>query len=596
MRTRQLLIPSLVASALLSTLSCSAFAADNLLSNGDAEAAAVGEAPPHWLKHGYDGKEGYPTDFELLTVAGGRSGSRAISFVCPPQGYVWNYVQQHVAIDVDPSKRAVFSAWLRADEPMDGVGFHLYLTPRGDKEGGSSARSVVAVTTDWQKFDISLEFGLLSASDPRGYNLRPIVQINSRGKRLYVDDAELILADTRITPQVRAALNVAKAILPADVRVVSAPIGITGGIVARPDGSLLAFTSDFGLRRSADGGLTWSDREPIAVDDPLNMITGVVQMRDGTIGIHTESWNQPAYFWKSSDGGKTWSKRIQMGPKGAPLHGNVMIETRDGRLVIPMREGHSVHGGLWEGAGAFGTVDGKRVLTEGHAHAMEMDISFVYFSTDKGNSWSRSQGDIIIWKDDGLGGMWPCDEPNVAELSDGRLIMFLRTTLGRLYQTFSSDGARRWDYPTATDLPSSYSPCSLERIPENDHTVAAGRAGHLVCVWNNVSNDEIKRGFRRGRLSVAVSTDDGHTWTHAKTVDAAGLPPISGIAPLSEPAMVRAEKDLGELPMPFGAVDYPDIAFAGDKVLIKYGKNFKKPEVGLGGQLVIAPIDWLYRD
>ena len=566
---------------------------EGFLPNGDAEAGEVGQAPPNWVPFGYKDKA-HTTDFPFETTSGGRNGSKAIAFECPP-GYTWTYVQHYVPVTIDPSKRTVLSMWMRSDKPLSKVGYHLYMTPKGQKEGGFSRRSAVQVGPEWKRYEIAMEFPLLKVAEGTEYNLRPIVQLHSPGARIEIDDAELRVEDSALTSaQLAEILDVTKKTLPPDAITVQAPIGITGGIVPLDDGTLLAFTPAFGVRRSTDGGKTWGKSEPLAITDKFNKITGSIQMRNGTIGIHTESWGKPMYFWKSADSGKTWTKRIQIGPKGAPLHGNVMIETSDGRLLVPVREGHTIPGRLRQSAG--GTVNGEWVLTEGHGHNMEMDITFVYYSTDGGNKWRRSSGDIVIWKDDGYGGMWPVDEPNIAQLRDGRLIMLVRTTLGRLYQTFSSDGGATWDYPTETELPSSYSPCSLERIPENEHTLKAGRAGDLLVVWNNVSVAEIKRGFRRGRLSCAISKDDGKTWIHVKTVDTAGLPAIKGIAPLSEPQMARADKDLGELPIPFGGVDYPDITFAGDKVLIKYAKKLKNPAMGMGAPMHILPIDWLYQD
>ena len=742
----------------------------NLLPNGDAEQGEVGQLPPHWVRFGYDGVQ-HPSEFPFETTASGRNGSKGMRFE-KPKDCQWTYVQQYVPLQPGVSGRAVFRVWLRAAEPIPKVGLHLYMTPAGQNEGGYNARSRIDVTTDWERHEIGLDTGLFISGEDKGkYNLRPIVQLHS-GTAIELDDASLTIETSHLTPAIIAAIRGNDIDLGPDAVTVQAPIGITGGIVQRPDGTLVAVTSDFGIRRSRDGGRTWTGREALDIDDKVNHITGAIQMRNGTIGIWTESWNTTMYFWKSADGGRTWSDRITIGPKGAPLHGNVMIEmavddtgkppqgwrkgalSKDGKhnqvdsasrlvkiregasgiraaaleldagdewiyaqkwvqpeaplkagdefvfsararagdaakfdlyieawnpktsagtrtrerftasadwavreitlsvneaaaglsgfriivqlytpgvelqfddvrvervvaaaeeaapalfsdsfeqspagtLVIPVREGHSVHGGLWENAKAGGTICGKWVTTEGHAHAMEMDITFVYYSTDAGDTWRRSEGDVIIWKDDGYGGMWPADEPNVAQLKDGRLIMLMRTTLGRLYQAFSSDGGRRWDYPQPTALPSSYSPCCLERIPANEHTLRNGRAGDLVCVWNNVSHQEITRGFRRGRLSCAVSRDDGKTWSHIKTIATAGLPAVKGIAALSEPQMMRADKDLGELPMPFGIVDYPDITFADDRVLIKYYKRFRKPDFGMGTPMYILPIAWLYED
>ncbi len=107
-----------------------------------------------------------------------------------------------------------------------------------------------------------------------------------------------------------------------------------------------------------------------------------------------------------------------------------------------------------------------------------MDTTFVYFSDDEGKTWKASKTEVVIWHKDGLGGMWPCDEPGrlrpLAQLKD-KLLMFMRTTLGRIYATTSKDGGENWQMPQPTDLAMSYSPCRLRRIPTS---------GDLLCVWN----------------------------------------------------------------------------------------------------------------
>lgn len=516
-------------------------------------------------------------------------------FNCPG-GLQWTYIQQYITVDPKPTQRAVSRVWLRADKPVSGVGFHLYVTPIGLKEGGFNSRSRVDVTTEWKQYKIAIEFALIRKSS-KGYNMRPLVQLHTSGVQLQVDDAQLLIEQSKSSAAlIKAIKRSTEYSLGADVISVNAPIGVTGGIIPRPDRSLVVIGPNFTIRRSTDGGRTWSKSKPLAINDQDNHITGAIALNDGAIGIWTESWNRPMYFWRSEDEGKTWTNRFTMGPKGAPLHGNVMIETKaiandkvlagwnhqwmntdevhnapdsqsslqivaggyhsskaaalqldpndkwvyaqqrvtpdrplksgdqfiyraalhadkpvsysmyieawngktnkgsrareyfqataqwsthevkldvgpgadgltsfrvivqlaasdvqlqfdnisvkrvkpdelsmsivnagfeqrpSGRLLIACREGHSVHGGLWKGAASYGTThDGQRIPTESHGHAAEMDITFVYYSDDGGRSWKRSEGDVVIWKDDGYGGIWPVDEPNIAELKDGRL-------------------------------------------------------------------------------------------------------------------------------------------------------------------------------
>ena len=139
-----------------------------------------------------------------------------------------------------------------------------------------------------------------------------------------------------------------------------------------------------------------------------------------------------------------------------------------------------------------------------------MDTTFVYYSDDEGETWQASR-ELVIWHKDGFGGIWPTDEPSLAELKDGRVLLFLRTTLGRVYHTVSNDRGSTWHLPEPTELPASYTPARLRRIPGT---------GDLLAIWNQVSRDEIRQGYGRGRLTLAISADDGKTWKNFKTLHA----------------------------------------------------------------------------
>ena len=113
------------------------------------------------------------------------------------------------------------------------------------------------------------------------------------------------------------------------------------------------------------------------------------------------------------------------------------------------------------------------------------------------------------------------DEPSVAELSDGRLHMMIRTAHDRYWETFSSDGGETW----TTAAPSRFYgtittpllfPLSDGRLlaihnnttplPEVNHDTQPGltpdeRSG----VWEDVFTN-------RDAIHAAISEDDGKTW------------------------------------------------------------------------------------
>jgi len=359
--------------------------------------------------------------------------------------------------------------------------------------------------------------------------------------------------------------------------------------IERSDGALMIINSNWTTSFSYDGGKNWS--EPTGMDAPGRegySISSVIRLNDGSLGMFAVSENNEdtskdnnfiinrLKWYISYNEGKTWESPVTINPTGElglPYYDTV-IQTRDGTIIIPVRRFNQGHSGLSKNSGAYGTIDGKRKKIEGHAHWPELDVSFVYLSENLGKTWKRSEGEIYIWKDDGYGGAWPMDEPNVVELKNGNLLMFGRTTLGRIYQSISVDGGIRWSIPTATDLSSSYSPCRLRRIPIS---------GDLICIWNQVSKKEIKKGFRRGRICSAISTDDGLTWKYLNTISTSGLDDVNYIKP-SKPEFVRANKELGLLSIEaLNQIGYPNVGFIADQILINYMDK-----------LIILPYKWFY--
>ncbi len=350
-----------------------------------------------------------------------------------------------------------------------------------------------------------------------------------------------------------------------------------GSLVPLKDGRLMMVGSGTRVSYSKDGGRTWTPSQPLVVKGkPLSGDgdpTSLIRLKSGKLAL---LYGRDAHvvgappghdlFLRTSDDERgTWSEEKQINVPGvtaSPYH-DVLTQLESGRLVLPVRWLISGRFPEMKNAGAFGTFRGKPFHVEGHAHWPEMDTTFVYFSDDEGKTWKASKTEVVIWHKDGFGGMWPCDEPGIAQLKDKRLLMFMRTTLGRIYATTSKDEAENWHMPQPTDLAMSYSPCRLRRIPTT---------GDLLCIWNQMSTDEIRRGYRRGRLSQAISTDDGKTWKNFKSLyTSAGLKEQARVEPEKEIGMVRAKKDVGELPAKFGLAHYPNAHFIKDHVFITFG-------------------------
>ena len=76
-------------------------------------------------------------------------------------------------------------------------------------------------------------------------------------------------------------------------------------------------------------------------------------------------------------------------------------------------------------------------------------------------------------------------EPTVEEVAPGHLLMFMRTELGRLFQSWSADDGETWTAPQPTLLAAPNAPAQLRRIPVT---------GDLVVVWSQASEEDVERG------------------------------------------------------------------------------------------------------
>jgi len=182
-------------------------------------------------------------------------------------------------------------------------------------------------------------------------------------------------------------------------------------------------------------------------------------------------WVLPVCVSRSSDDGKTWSEplMIQEGWCGAIRS---MIQLKSGRIVLV----------------------GQKVIPWRH-------VSLTYVSDDGGKTWKASNLLDMETKDSGdHGGTM---EGTVAELSDGRVYILLRTTRGWFWEAFSSDGGLTWEGLTQSKLRSSTCCGQLARLSD----------GRLALLWNRPTDENPQDVRSREELSIAFSGDDARTWT-----------------------------------------------------------------------------------
>jgi len=229
---------------------------------------------------------------------------------------------------------------------------------------------------------------------------------------------------------------------------------------------------------SQDGGRTWGEsyliQENIGLKNVANQ--GIVRLKSGDLALffykQDDSTHISMHMIRSSDEGRTWGEPINITPLEGhhPTGNDRAVILSSGRIIMPL-------------GGDTPSIPDK-------------SGAFAVYSDDEGDTWHFS--DFVDFSN--FTDPYPA-EPVLVELKDHRLMMLIRTTLGYIYKSYSEDGGETWGEPIKTDVQSPYSPYMVKRIPDNG-------VGPLLLIWNNSPNEN------RRPLTMAVSNDEGETWTN----------------------------------------------------------------------------------
>lgn len=268
-------------------------------------------------------------------------------------------------------------------------------------------------------------------------------------------------------------------------------------MVTANDGSLLLFAegrknswrdkspTDLVMKRSADGGRTWSpmmrllDGGGDAYMDPVPL----VDRTTGRILLFVSRWpardhssfGNTAWMLISDDHGRTWSNPVNM----------------TGRMTPPGRVVHGFGPGRGVQMGRGSRYAGRLVVPVRSSVRNGPAVIHAAYSDDGGRTWGYGRP--------AEGGV---NELTITECAPGRLILNRRDD-NRRFRAFSDDGGATW-------TPQEIDP-GVATVPNGCHGCVFGSDGMLFFTSPS-GIPATKTHDNRARLTLHRSHDGGRTW------------------------------------------------------------------------------------
>ena len=221
------------------------------------------------------------------------------------------------------------------------------------------------------------------------------------------------------------------------------------------------------MKRSADGGLTWSERLPVPENWATSLETPTIHRvigPDGTKRLVLFSGLYPARMSVSADDGRTWTPLAPVGEWG----GVVVMSS-----VVELRTGRGRYLAMFHDDGRFFKAGGK---------AAQPPVFTLYktFSKDGGLTWSFPEPGYASSE------VHLC-EPGVIRSPDGRQLAALLRENSRTrnsFVIFSDDEGKTWSAPR--ELPGS--------LTGDRHVGKYGPDGRLLISFRDTTPESPTRG------------------------------------------------------------------------------------------------------